>query len=238
MYPGPDWLITGRSSVKAFITHINMNGTNDCKAYIDKLEFFGTNYSPGHVILSASAGGYGNTDYYFDGAHASHSPGNAVDAAAARDSVMAVGVSSNLVHFNDSTNSILISASNVVGYLSHGKYAFTNLNPNYAIDGSIAFNGNSRWYIMNTHESFNGQVVQEEAQGNFIKWFSSNAFGGTNFSNTPVGAITHTAEPSGGINKSVPYFPLWVTGRNFGICAWSVQVSPNFQAVGDPLVRR
>jgi hypothetical protein len=227
--------------IKPFVTHIHMGDTNACRAYIDKLEFFGTNYSPGHVILSASAGSYGNTDYYFDGAVSPTNLNQAADMAAARDAVITAGISANLVHFNDSTNNFLAAATNVAGYLSQGIYAHpiadTNRH-NYAIDGRIAFSGNSRWYIMNTRESFNGQVAQEGAQGNFIKWFSSNAFGGANFSNTPVGAITHTSEPSAGINKSVPYFPLWVTGGNFATCAWAVQVNNGFQAVGDPLVRR
>ena len=47
------------------VTAINMNGTNDCIAYIDKLKSFASN-SPGKLNISASAGGYGNTNYYFD----------------------------------------------------------------------------------------------------------------------------------------------------------------------------
>ncbi len=48
---------------KPFVTHINMGATstNDCVAYINKLAFIGTNYSPRRVVLSASTGGYGAT---------------------------------------------------------------------------------------------------------------------------------------------------------------------------------
>ena len=37
-----------------FVTCINMVGTNACQAYIDKLEYFGTNNSPGQLVISAS----------------------------------------------------------------------------------------------------------------------------------------------------------------------------------------
>ena len=43
-----------------FVTSINMNGTNgalDCTNYINKLVNFGSNYSPGKLIISANAGG-------------------------------------------------------------------------------------------------------------------------------------------------------------------------------------
>ena len=52
--------------IPPFITYINMNGSNDCMAYIDKFEHFGTNYSPSALLISASATGYGNTNYVLD----------------------------------------------------------------------------------------------------------------------------------------------------------------------------
>ena len=62
-------LSTEASGIPSFATSINMNGvngTNDCIAYINKLVSIGTNYSPGKLVISVSAGGYGNTNYYFD----------------------------------------------------------------------------------------------------------------------------------------------------------------------------
>ena len=56
-------------SYQPFITAMNMNGvggTNDCIAYINKLVSFGSNYSPGQLIISASVGGYSNSNWYFD----------------------------------------------------------------------------------------------------------------------------------------------------------------------------
>ena len=95
----------------------------------------------------------------------------------------------------------------------------------------------SRWWIIETEESFNGQ--REDGAGMFIKWFSSNAFGGTNYSNTPVGAVSHVDEPYlSGVNDAAKYFGLWASGKNFGIAAWNSRSTPFFQALGDPLVRK
>ena len=47
-------------------------GTNDCIAYINKLAYIGSKFSPGQVVLSAglvnsgNTNRYGNTNYYFD----------------------------------------------------------------------------------------------------------------------------------------------------------------------------
>jgi hypothetical protein len=69
-------------------------------------------------------------------------------------------------------------------------------------------------------------------------WFSTNAFGSTNYENTPVGAITNTDEPGSGTAPYPCYFNLWVAGKNFAICAWSARITPYFQDVGDPFVTR
>ncbi len=107
----------------------------------------------------------------------------------------------------------------------------------YALDG-VHFSGNSQWYIIETVESLNGQRC-ESGQGNFLKWFSSNAFGGQSFSNTPIGAVTHVEEPGLlGVGDGSRYFGLWVQNKNFAICAWNSVNTLYFQAVGDPFVKR
>ncbi len=78
--------------IKPFITHINMNGTNDCRAYIDKLRHFGTNYSPGKLIISASANGYGNTNYVADDVH-HEDYGLADEVTRATNGLVSAGVS-------------------------------------------------------------------------------------------------------------------------------------------------
>ena len=67
-------------------------------------------------------------------------------------------------------------------------------------------------------------------------WFSANAFGGANYSNTPVGAVTYVDEPYGSRTDAQLYFGLWEAGKNFGICAWNSRHTGSFQAVGDPFV--
>jgi hypothetical protein len=125
----------------------------------------------------------------------------------------------------------------VAGYLTWG--ANGGLSPDYATNGYVKFHGNSSWYVIETVESDNGQAQQVTDQGNFVKWLSSNAFGGTNYSNTPIGAATHVEEPSlGGVENSAIYFGLWETGKTFASCAWNSRQTPYFQAVGDPFVTK
>jgi hypothetical protein len=112
------------------------------------------------------------------------------------------------------------------------------------VDGTIKWSGNSAWYVVETIESFNGYATNF-ISGTFIWWFAANGFGGSNYSNTPVGAVTHVEEPSlGGVNNASVYFGLWAGGKNFAICAWNSRgvppgnYPPELQAVGDPFVRR
>jgi hypothetical protein len=113
-----------------------------------------------------------------------------------------------------------------------------SLGGDYAFYSSVLhWQGNSRWWIIQTVESFNGQRVT--SQGSFIKWFSATAFGVANYSNTPVGAVTHVEEPKlPYINDPNIYFGLWAGGKSFAIAAWQSRRTPWFQAVGDPLTSR
>ena len=225
-----------------FATSINMNGTggtNDCIAYINKLAFIGTNYSQGHLILSASKGGYGNSNYYFDDTEDGY--GGYATGMAAEQSLVQVGVSSNSIvytNINPDCGSLachIIAATNVAGYLCWGEHS--SLGAGYATNGTVQFSGHSTWFIMETIESFNGQ--RDGGQGNFLSWFAANAFGGTNYSNTPMGAPSNVNEPGvPGVNYSSVYFGLWAIGKNAAICAWNARNTPSFQVVGDPLVTR
>ncbi len=52
-----------------FVSSINMDNagqSNNCINYINKLASIGNSNSPGQLILSARAGGYSNTNWYFD----------------------------------------------------------------------------------------------------------------------------------------------------------------------------
>jgi hypothetical protein len=76
-------------------------------------------------------------------------------------------------------------------------------------------------------------------------WFASNAFGGANYSNTPIGAVTTVEEPlPGGKVSPAVYYGYWAEGKSFAISAWVAQEQGNglpglyFQAVGDPFVKK
>jgi hypothetical protein len=232
-----------------FVTSINMNGfgsISNCIGYIDKLEYFGTNYSPGKLVISGSTGGYANTNFGLDDVRHGVGTGD-IDYAPYGYTVsnaipIISAVSTNLgVIFVDGvengTNQLphLTNAVNVAGYISWGSHS--SLGGQYAINGAIKWTGNSGWWLIKTLESFNGQWTP--GQGNFVLWYSANAFGGTNYSNTPIGAASNTDEP--GLESATTvseYFELWGLGKNLAICAWNSRNTPNFQVVGDPFVTR
>jgi len=108
------------------------------------------------------------------------------------------------------------------------------------VTNRLVWGGNSRWWIIETIESYNGKRDDPNTfQSNFLQWFSENAFGGTSYSNTPVGAVTHVFEPGlSGVNDASSYFGLWASKKNFAISAWYSRITPAFQAVGDPFVTK
>jgi hypothetical protein len=132
----------------------------------------------------------------------------------------------------------LTNAVNVAGYISWGFHS--SLHTDYAVTtnyNAVKWTGNSRWWIIETIESYNG--IDTTESGNYLLWYATNAFGGTNYSNTPVGAVTHVEEPFlPGVNDSYKYFNLWARGKNFIICAWNSRLTDRFQAVGDPFVSK
>jgi hypothetical protein len=253
------YLHTTFASWSPFLTHINMNGTNDCRAYIDKLRFFGTNYSPGKLIISASAGGYGNTNYVVDNVRHEDYPNefHASFVRAATNGLLNASVPAQSILYaedlepcingvlgrdadNVCTNGYqgkmhLTNVVDVAGYISWGFHTTLEVwTPE-----RVKWTGNSGWWVIETIESFNGQRSYVGIDGLFLRWFSSSAFGGTNYSSTPVGGVTHVEEPQlPGVNDSELYFGLWASRKNFAICAWNSRETPFFQAVGDPFVRR
>jgi alpha-tubulin suppressor-like RCC1 family protein len=91
--------------VAPFVTSINMNGTNDCIAYIDKLTAIGTNVH-GTVFISASAAGYGNSNYELDSIRygTGYFPNYTAYGSVVSDAtngLLASGVSLSAIHFAD-----------------------------------------------------------------------------------------------------------------------------------------
>jgi len=241
--------------ITPFVTHINMNGTNDCYGYINKIASAWTNYSSGKIVISASGGGYTNVNYLLDDIRHGYgySSTNCGDLDfsqfggllySATNALLMSGVSSNSIAFYDGletcTNGVAYNLTqpsaitNLAGYMCWGWHS--SLGTDYALS-TLHWYGNSAWWIVGTIESWNG--VRDPVQGEFLKWFSPTAFGGGNYSNTPVGALSHTDEPQTPGIESVPtFFSQWAVGKNFGMCAWNSRNTPYFQAVGDPWVAR
>jgi hypothetical protein len=241
--------------IQPFVNSINMGFfdlTNDCIAYINKLQQFGSNYSPGQLIVSASAVGYANTNYVLDDIRhgAGYPPGEDFSsfggiALSATNGLLPAGVPQSAILYFDGletkTNGVEHNLthptgfSNLAGYICWGGHS--SLANEYPRNGEVIWGRNSSWWIIETVESFNGQ--RATGQGNFTQWFSQIAFGGTNYENTPVGAVSHTDEPyPGGVNDSGNNFGLWASGKTFGISAWNSRRTANFQAAGDPFVRK
>jgi alpha-tubulin suppressor-like RCC1 family protein len=220
---------------KPFAMHLNMRTPQDCFAYVDKLRYFGTNYSPGRIYISPRSGGYGNTNYYFDdvffGNHANY-PG-----LIARNAVLLAGANPTNVFYTvgqDIYNAHFFDCTNAASYLSWGVHGL--LGANWSVSGVVKFHGASSWYPMQTIESFNGQWEPLFGQNSFHNWFASETFGGTNYSYAAVGGVSHLYEPSVGGANNGNYFGLWEHGKCFAVCAWLSQVTAHFQATGDPFV--
>jgi hypothetical protein len=160
---------------------------------------------------------------------------------AAEQGVIQAGASSNSIGYKNvypdcgSLACHITSATNIAGYFSWGCHS--SLGTNYATNRLVNWTGNSGWYIIQTIESFNGE--RNGGQGNFLEWYASNAFGGTGYSSTPVGAISNADEPYLPSSSSpATYFGLWAEGKNFAICAWISMFTSEIQAVGDPFTRK
>ena len=181
-----------------FLTSINMNGfgnTSNCIGYLNKLVQYGTNYSLGKIVISASTGGYGNTNYILDNVRSVY-PDHSYVISNGISPMLHSGISLSAISYldgfeNGSRIPSLTNAVNVAGYMSWGGYNFWD--GRYPTNGMVQWSGNSGWWLVATIESFNGQWTP--GQGNFVLWYSPNAFGGTNYSNTPIGAVSHTDEP-------------------------------------------
>ena len=244
IYPSVQYqLSTEAPGIQTFVTSINMNGvggTNDCIAYINKVVSMGTNYSPRKLIISASASGYGNTNYVVDDVNNIYCGDSWVPATT--NGLIAAGVPLSAIQYLtgcESGTSLphLTNAVNVAGYISWGFHS--SLGSYYATNGVVSWSGNSGWWIIRTEESFNGQRAGDG--GNFLMWFASNAFGGTNYSNTPIGGPTYVDEPLATATDNAMLFDLWASGKNLAVCCWVARnpsTPPYLQVVGDPFVAR
>lgn len=220
--------------------------TDACIAYINKLKAFGDTMAPGELFISARNKAYGtnyyaNTTYVVDNVRKDHYPDRSLPPTT--NALLEVGVPDAAILYADAEETLehpaphILSASNVCGYVSWG--AHSTLGNEYSRPGTnhleVKWTGDSSWWIIQAVESYNGMPYC--GHGDYFMWFSSDAFGGTDYSNTPVGAITHPDEPYWW-NRPNKYFQLWEIGSSFVSCAWNSLPPGQFQAVGDPFVKR
>jgi hypothetical protein len=226
-------------------------GTNDCIAYINKLAYVSSNYCSNQLVISASAGGYGDTNWYFDytaptmGTPAPEQTNDAKYGVLSFDSGASIIYSNTAGPASGTAAGHITYGVDVSAFYSRGVHGyFGDTNAGYAINGTIQLSSQSGWYLMQTDESYNGQryaYIDGRGQGNVLTWFSEGAFGGTSHSKTPVGAVSNVNEPGTTSADPYHYYGFWASGRVFAYCAWN---SPNsfgslcIQAVGDPFTKQ
>lgn len=227
-----------------FISSLDLGSSSATRSYIAKLgRMYGAMQNKSVVISAKDALQSGDT-FYFSGNHDRFRAGNKMTDETVKNSADAMSRLGAKMLYSGPDKASISSAHNVKGFVTWGYWG--DKNGNWPIDGSVRFSGNSNWYVIQTVESHNGHWVHPDAgddpsahyQSNFIKWFSAQAFGGTNYEYTPIGAVTHTDEPSvSGVN-SPALFTCWESNQVFSYCAWKSRRTIHFQAVGDPLVKK
>ena len=219
----------------------DMGNTNACMAYIDRLAYVGTTYCPGRLIISASTGGYANTNYCVDGVGTF----GTYLGRSVTNSLSLNGISPSAIIYADGSledvlGNHITRATNVAGYFSLGHHSA--LSYLFAIDGTVKFQGQSGWFIMTTFESYNGLRDPGSPNGlsTYAEWCSSGAFGGAGYENTPVAAVANTDECICAPDP-VALLGLWAAGKTSAICCWQAGWSQQWittLVAGDPFVKR
>lgn len=217
------------------VSYMDMGTAEATKAYIDKLAQACPPATCSDIVISGQNKNVGGPTYYFDDVTTSSLSGLGKKA---QNAVLAENSSASTTYSNTAH---IFTANDVGGYMTFG--ANGQIGMDYAIDGKIKFSGKSGWYILQTIESWNGQRFNTgwpggTGQGSFVDWFAQNAFGRTNYENTPIGAVSHTSEPTGDGVNSEDYFRLWERGYPFIEAAWASRNTKYFMATGDPFVTK
>ena len=212
------------------VSSINMSNKADCVAYIDKIAALGVQNSHGSLMIATSVGVTPEKTFIIDNVRQAIYGGD-VGILQSEALSLESQFTPITVTYTDNGAPIITKAADISGYASWGTHDGV-LGPTYATDGSLLFTGQSSAYLMFTQESFNGRRFEAD-QGTFLTWFTRGAFGGADYSCTPIGAITSVDEP--GRKFLNHYFVNWAAGVNACICGWNTPFS-FLQIVGEPLV--
>ena len=243
---GTPFTLAQFEGMTALVTHLNMGSLEASKAYVDKLKSF----EQSGAILHPGDDTYARNFYMED--HNAHNrlPSNFFGHRyLGRMSAGFLRVDEMSIVYRPKGTAYIENGENVAFFGTLGRWG--NRGADYAIDGRIRWGENSDWWLMLSVESFNGQREPSRRQGgeahafygpmnqgNFIDWFHAQAFGGSDYSRTPVGAVCHVEEPTTGGVNDWSYLAMWHDGFTFAECAWLSRRSGRFMAIGDPLVTR
>ncbi len=213
----------------ALVCFMNMGSLEATIAYIDKLErIWGEMPVKSDIISSAGTDMRGDI-YYAEEVQPIYSINSCLNML--RELVNCNSLSSCVY----TTSRPILRASNVAGYCSWGANGIQAKD--YVTSGAVRFYGKSGWYLLATIESGNGQMINDN-QGDFVNFFSRNAFGGSSYENTPAGMSGFVEEPYlYGLYDSM-YFALWDMGYILADTAWLCRKTPFYIVVGDPLIKR
>lgn len=144
---------------KPFVSALNMATLADATNYVNKLAAFGSNYSPGKVVISPRHGGYSNVMFPYD----VNCDQFAVDQL--RTFMLQYTGNSNQIMCRPALGSPIVAATNVAAFHSQGFYS--GLGSTWATNGVVRLYGDSAWFFMDSGESFNGMWSPLYGQGSF-----------------------------------------------------------------------
>jgi hypothetical protein len=184
------------------------------------------------ITISGNAAGVGGSTWVLDDAHHDYQtdlyqdylvgPGSRFDFSDALyadqvNGTITVSADDYTIHWPNSQPAIT-NVANPTAYTSWGVHSGT-LTSNWPDNGQVTFTGNAGWWIGTSVESYNG--VYGDDMGDPTKVFAAMAFGGTNYSNTPICWVGSTAEPGGKWSGNSAYFDRWAKGSSPLEAAWS-----------------
>lgn len=155
--------------------------------------------------------------------------------------------------FNSKARSVApyMSGINVGGFNSDGFHGDLYLDGTGTVSlGNVAgqweTNSNScrltgyNWFIASNYESFGGDMLEAERTAShspFSRQIKPQAFGGSNYSNIPVGFVGSQLEPYYGGIEYNHYFDAWFMGRPFIECAYIGLNNIHYAIFGDPFTK-
>lgn len=232
----------------AMVTRVDMGSAEATKAYIDKIAaaYAAAPAGSKSLFVSGLAAGKAGNAYYIEdlcGGYGLVTCGHnglgyqadqTLETQGAEVDYRSLGGGDRVYTGTDAMN-------NVAGFYTWGVHSGDGYGGGHGPDYPfvLKFSGNSGWYLIDTSESFNGQRNGAGGmQGHYTQWFSKNAFGGSDYENTPIGAVGYVQEPDGEQVSLSGYFGCWNAGAPFAVCANGKYNSIYTVAYGDPWVVR